>query len=55
MLQALDKVLNDKEKQAPKEIWEQKATLLKSLGWHHWAANLQNATRQAFPGSFARI
>eukprot|EP00892_Ulva_mutabilis_P003276 jgi/Ulvmu1/131/UM001_0135.1 len=54
-VKALDKVLNDKEKQAPKEIWEQKAALLRSLGWHHWADNLHSATLQAFPGDYARL
>lgn len=54
-MQALDKVLSDKEKLAPKEIWEQKAALLISMGWQHWADNLLNATRQAFPGAYPRI
>lgn len=54
-MQALDKVLKDKEKSAPKEVWDQKVTLLRSLGWHHWADSLQRATLQAFPGDFARL
>jgi hypothetical protein len=53
LLQALDKILGDKEKLAPKEVWSQKEELLRSLGWNHWADLHHNEMTLAFPDDYA--
>jgi hypothetical protein len=47
--------LNDKDKLASKELWEQKHSLLLSLGWNHWAQRVKEQIAQAFPSDFASI
>jgi hypothetical protein len=54
-MQALDKVLDDKDKLAPKAVWHEKRRLLKSLGWTHWEKRLEDQFTVSFPKDFASL
>lgn len=54
-MQALDKVLNDKDKLAGKAVWKEKSRLLRALGWAHWDQRLEEQRALAFPDRFAAL
>jgi hypothetical protein len=54
-VQALDKILNDKDKLAPKAVWTEKRRMLGILGWKHWAHRVDEQIILAFPKDFAAL
>ena len=51
-VQALDKVISDKDKLPSKELLKQKAALLTKLIWRHWAVLLEGGLVRSFPTSY---
>lgn len=51
-LKALDKVAAPEDKPAAREVLEQRESLLRQLGWEHWAKAERTRIKRAFPPGY---